>query len=105
MMKRQSMLEKGDGMAWIEEIKLRAAINKKGDARHYLEKAARKMDTVKGLAKAEILTHAFLVNDFSLQLVWDTEKPEAPGSEEGLKLRTVLKQFGLVSHDVWIKEK
>ena len=66
MMKRQSMLEKGDGMAWIEEIKLRAAINKKGDARHYLEKAARKMDTVKGLAKAEILTHAagnFYIND------------------------------------------
>jgi len=105
MMKRQSMLKKGDGMVWIEEIKLRAAMNKKGDALHYLAKAARSMENVKGLTKTKILTHAFLVNDFSFQLVWDTETPEEPGSEEGLKLRTVLKQFGLVSHDVWIKER
>jgi len=92
-------------MVWIEEIKLRAAMNKEKKALHYLMNAAKTMKDVKGLTRANVLVHPFLTNDFSFQLEWNTNAPEDPGSEEGMNLRAVLKQFGLVNHDVWIKEK
>ena len=59
-------------MVWIEEIKLRAAANKERKALHYLIDSARRMKNKNGLTRANVLTHAFLENDFSFQLVWDT---------------------------------
>ena len=91
-------------MVWIEEIKLRTALNKEQKAFQYLMNTARKMQNTKGLARAKVLAHAFLINDFSLQLVWETDAMKGPGSEEGMNLREVLKQFGLVNYDVWIEK-
>jgi hypothetical protein len=92
-------------MVWIEEIKLRTALNKEKKAFRYLSNRVLQLKNIKGLTRAKVLVHAFLVNDFSLQLVWDTEALEGPGSEEGMNLREVLKQFGLVNYDVWIEKK
>ncbi|MBW1895065.1 MAG: hypothetical protein JRI91_15440 [Deltaproteobacteria bacterium] len=92
-------------MVWIEEIKLRTALNKEEKAFHYLMNAVLHMKNIKGLIRAKVLIHAFLTNDFSLLLVWDTDALEDLGSEEGMNLREVLKQFGLVNYDVWIEEK
>jgi hypothetical protein len=92
-------------MVWIEEIRLRAAMNKKEKALHYLINTARSMKNVKDLTKANVLVHAFLKNDFSFQLVWDTDSPADQGSEEAMNLRAMLKQFGLVNYNLWIEEK
>ena len=59
-------------MVWIEEIKLRAAMNKEKKALRYLMNAAKSMKDVKGLTRANVLVHPFLTNDFSFQLEWNT---------------------------------
>ena len=92
-------------MVWIEEIKLRTALNKEKKAVRFLRNTTLRLKNIKGLTRANVLAHAFLTNDFSLQLVWDTDALEGPGSEEGMNLREVLKQFGLVNYDVWIEKQ
>lgn len=88
-------------MVWIEEIKLRTAINKNEKARRFLSNSVLKMNGTKGLIKAKVYGHAHLANDFSMQLVWDADSFKHQGSKEGMDMREILKQFGLVNYSIW----
>ena len=57
-----------------------------------------------GLLEAKVFQHAS-VDDCSLCLRWDTDKPEPQGSSIGLYLSNSLKQYGLVDHSVWIEQE
>lgn len=56
----------------------------------------------RGLLEAKVFQHAS-VDDCSLCLRWDTNRPELLGSSIGVSLGNSLKQYGLVDHSVWIE--
>lgn len=57
-----------------------------------------------GLLEAKVFQHAS-VDDCSLCLRWDTDKPELKGSSIGVYLGNRLKQYGLIDHSVWIEQE
>jgi hypothetical protein len=91
-------------MTLVEEIKLRTAVNKETDVHQYLTDIIEGIKQENGLIEAKIYDHAHLENDFSIQLVWDTETLHFPGSEEGKFLKHNLQRFGLVSYSVWLEK-
>lgn len=58
----------------------------------------------RGLLEAKAFQHAS-VDDCSLCLRWDTDKPELEGSSIGVYLSNSLKQYGLVDHSVWVEQE
>ena len=91
-------------MVWVEEIRVRTAVNKEKKAQLYLTMTALYMKGKKGLMGVNIYSHAHLANDFSIRLIWNTDFFKGPGSEDGMNLREILKQFGLVNYSVWIEK-
>lgn len=69
-----------------------------------VEKLARNVGNGNGLKQIKLYRHALLDNDLSVHLHWESEKSEPQGSALGLCLSHVLKEFGLVSHAVWIED-
>ncbi len=55
-----------------------------------------------GLISAILHRHASIAGDFAFALHWDTEEPQARGSDLARILRDRLKKLGLVNHSVWI---
>jgi hypothetical protein len=92
-------------MKWMEVIKLRIAEKKP----HLIEQKIVKLITDvnnNGIMKEiKLYRHAMLDNDVSVHLYWESEKAEPQGSATGLCLLHVLKEFGLISHSVWVEDK
>jgi hypothetical protein len=58
---------------------------------------------VKGLIDFSIFDDAGKSNDIMIQLYWESNELHPSGSLEGLSLCHDLKNFGLISHSVWIE--
>jgi len=89
-------------MKWIEIIRLRSAENASEPLKAFLPTMGR--NGRPGLLEARIYRHALWETDWSLHLLWESEKPEKSGSTLGLRLSQALKEFGLVDHSIWIEE-
>jgi hypothetical protein len=92
-------------MVWVEEIEICTAVNKEKKAQQYLLRTALYMRGKKGLTDVNVYSHAHMVNEFLIRLIWNTDSFKYPGSEEGMNLREILKQFGLVNYSVWIEKE
>jgi hypothetical protein len=92
-------------MVWVEEIEICTAVNKEKKAQHYLLRTALYMRGKKELTGVNVYIHAHMANEFSIRLIWNTDSFKYPGSEEGMNLREILKQFGLVTYSVWIEKE
>jgi hypothetical protein len=91
-----------DAMKWLEVIQLRSAGKAPRFPREVLSMV--EGDPVRWV-KIEGFRHAALETDWSLHLYWESEHPEPHGSPIGLRLAQMLKEFGLVHHSVWVKER
>ena len=60
----------------------------------------------KGLDKPTIklFINATVENDFSIHIQHDSTSPKAYGSPVGLQLISILKDFGLTHHSIWIEQ-
>jgi hypothetical protein len=89
-------------MKWMEVIKLRIA---QENPELIEQKIVKIITDVKNGSKNEIkfYHHAMLDNDVSVFLHWESEKVEPQGSAKGLCLFHVLKEYGLISHSVWVE--
>jgi hypothetical protein len=58
-----------------------------------------------GLVEIKTFRHAVLETDWSVHLLWESERPEQNGSSLGLRLAQALKEFGLIDHSIWVEEK
>ena len=88
----------------MEVIKLRIAGE---DPESVEQKVVRLITDVNhnGSIKAiNLYRHAMLENDLSVHLHWESESTEPQGSATGLCLVHLLKEFGLISHSVWVDE-
>jgi len=87
----------------IEIITLRAACGKKVDHRFMgLLDAEGDIDDLK---EVRIYFHADLDTDMSIHLHWQTDEPIRQRSTFGIRLAQLLKDYGLINHDLWIEEE
>lgn len=92
-------------MKWMEVIRLRIAEN----TPHLVEQKIMKLITEVGyngnIKDIKLYRHAAVANDLNVNLHWESGNVEPQGSTTGLCLVHVLKDYGLVSHSVWVEEK
>ena len=88
-------------MKWMEFIKVQTA---KSVIAAELLSLIEGCSQCHGLLEAKVFRHA-AVDDCSLCLRWDTDKPELQGSSIGVYLSNSLKQYGLVDHSVWFEQE
>ncbi|PKN64901.1 MAG: hypothetical protein CVU57_12285 [Deltaproteobacteria bacterium HGW-Deltaproteobacteria-15] len=93
-------------MNWTEIIRVRI-----GGATPYrditrLLFSLRKAAQWDGLRSARVFSRAGLpASDFSIHLEWQIEGLPSGGSELGVCLARVLKDYGLTDHNVWMEEE
>ena len=92
-------------MKWIEFMKVQASGNQGQTAEPKLLELIADLKQIPGLLEADVYDRASAYGDFAVLLLWDTEQPQDEGSREGLNLKQLLKQFGLVNHSVWTIKK
>ena len=92
-------------MKWVEEIKLRAAVQKKAEALHSLTGLGSELRSTPGLTAIRVFVHATICGDYALHLTWDTPDAHNQGSPLGLRLKERLRPLGLLEHAVWIEQR
>ena len=94
--------KKRKDMNWLEIIEIRSA----GGSRRLIESQLKNLigETAKETRQPSIRVYnlATVDTDFSIHLLHDSDKLEKGGSPLGLHLASALKEFGLVSHSIWI---
>jgi hypothetical protein len=92
-------------MKCIEIINLRSA----GDPRESIEQkipgSTVEVDQSKDLVSIQVYRHATLDTDLSVHLLFESSKQEMQPSALGQRLASALKDFGLVSHSMWVEQE
>ena len=92
-------------MEWMEVIKLRIAEKTPELVEQKVEKLIKEIGNNGSMRSIKLYRSAVVNNDLSVHLNWESGKAEPQGSATGLCLVHVLKEFGLISHSVWLGEK
>ena len=90
-------------MKWMEVIKLRIAETSPELVEQKIIKLITDVNKYDSMKEIKLYRHAMLDNDVSVFLHWESEKVEPQGSAKGLCLFHVLKEYGLISHSVWVE--
>ena len=91
-------------MRWLEIIRLRSVGIGEGSLEEFLRSLV-KSSRSRELVEIKTYRHAFLANDVSVHLHWESGRPEQDGTALGLRLGQALKEFGLTDHSSWIEEQ
>ncbi|MEN6466442.1 MAG: hypothetical protein ABFD62_14815 [Syntrophaceae bacterium] len=91
-------------MKWIEVIKISAAENRRTALENKIRSVMWNLKT-EGNPQMVKLYRNLPDGDLSIHLFWDEGKAEPWGSKTGLCLARLLKQYGLISHSVWVENK
>ena len=90
-------------MKWLEIIELRSV-----DRDRVLNELD-PMSLVAGLEpglrpqEIKVYVHGTVETDMSVNLIYDSESVDTRGSSLGLRLVSMLKEFGLVNHSIWVE--
>jgi len=90
-------------MKWMEVIKLRIAEKNPEFVEQKIMKLIAEVNNNGNTERITLYRHAMLDHDLSVHLHWESEKAEPQGSATGLCLLHVLKEYGLISHSVWVE--
>ncbi len=93
------------GMQWLEVIRFRTALERKETVTDLLRGVLATIDTGEGLIRADLYSHASVVTDVSVHLLWDRAINGNGGSELAIGIKDVLKPLGLLDHTVWLHEQ
>jgi len=91
-------------MKWIEIINLRSAGIPREVIQQKVPRSVSEQERSKSPMSIQVYRHATLDTDLSVHLLFESPGPEARPSALGQRLASALKEFGLVSHSVWIEE-
>ena len=91
-------------MKWMEVIKLRIAGDEPESVEQKVINLIAEVNHNGGIKEIKLYRHAMLHTDLSVHLFWESESTESFGSATGLCLVHLLKEFGLISHSVWVDE-
>jgi hypothetical protein len=92
-------------MEWMEVIKLRIAEKTPELVEQEIEELIKELGNNGNMKDIRLYHNAVVNNDLSVHLYWQSGKAEPQGSATGLCLAHVLREFGLISHSVWLGEK
>ncbi len=90
-------------MKWIEVIKISVAENRRAALENQIESVMNNInreestDTVK-------LYYNLLDGELSIHLCWNSGGAQPRRSNTGLCLAHLLREFGLISHSVWVEK-
>ena len=90
-------------MHWIEIVSLRAAGRNKEKAIRLIEGQIERADRNEMKAEIRLYQHATLETDLSIHLNWNSDREDRNGSNLGLSLVEAFREFGMVSHSVWVE--
>ena len=90
-------------MKWLEVIELRTAGSNRELLESQLQELINKVDKETKKQAIKVYSHVAINTDFSIHLFHDSKKAEANGSRLGLRIAAALKDFGLVTHSIWIE--
>ncbi|MGA3208580.1 MAG: hypothetical protein ABSE05_12250 [Syntrophales bacterium] len=90
-------------MQWMEAIKLRIAEKKPGAVEREIVKLIKELGDNGNMKDIKLYHDAVVDNDLMVHLYWDTDSAEPQGSATGLCLVHVLRDYGLISHSVWVE--
>jgi hypothetical protein len=90
-------------MQWMEEIKLRIAEKNPELVEGEIEKLITDLGNNGSMKDIKLYHNAVVDNDMSVHLHWETGNAEPQGSATGLCLVHVLREYGLISHSVWVE--
>ena len=90
-------------MKWMEVIKLRVAEKTPKLVEQEIENLIKEFGNNGSMKNVKLYRNAVVNNDLSVHLYWESGKAEPRGSDTGLCLVHLLKEFGLVSHSIWVE--
>jgi len=91
-------------MKWMEVIKLRIAEKTPELVEQEIENLIKDFGNNGIMKNVKLYRNAVVNSDLSVHLFWESESTESFGSATGLCLVHLLKEFGLISHSVWVDE-
>ncbi len=91
-------------MKWIEIITLRSPRKIHDSIVSDLLNHTSRNDGNNSLLSMDTYRNAWINTDMSVHLHWKSTSTEQLGSATGLRLARALKEYGLVSHSVWVEE-
>jgi len=90
-------------MKWIEVIKISVAENRRAALENQIESELKKLNREESSETVK-LYHNLLDGDLSIHLCWNNGGATPRGSNAGLCLVHLLREFGLISHSVWVEK-
>jgi hypothetical protein len=91
-------------MKWLETIGLRCAGNREKTVVMDLLQNITVLEEAAGRVGVEVYQSALVENDLSIHIHGGSETFSHGKSSIGLSLTRTLRQFGLISHSVWVNE-
>jgi hypothetical protein len=91
-------------MKWIEVIKISVAENRRAALEDQIKSVMNNLNR-KDHAETVKLYHNLLDGDLSIHLCWNDGGAQPRGSNTGLCLTHMLREFGLISHSVWLEKE
>jgi len=92
-------------MKWLEIIQLRSSTMNRGSLEQLLATWISEDAKYDAAQTIKVFKHATVETDYSIHIEYDTDKSICDASELGVKMTTVLKEFGLVNHNIWIEKQ
>ena len=90
-------------MIWLELISLRAADLIEAEKAFEFCRESFQSIAAEQLLKLTVYCNAQYITDMSIHLQWKSDP--GPGSILGKEVSSALKDFGLVSHTLWIEQE
>ena len=92
-------------MMWLEIIELRSVGSNieglKSKLPEWIEELAMELGSERVRAFGRVLVD----NDFSIHLLHKAQPVDIGGSSVGLRLAAALKEYGMISHSIWLELK
>ncbi len=92
-------------MEWLEIIRFRTALERKEKVTGLLRDILATITDGKGLLRADLYSHASVVTDVSVHLLWNRAINGSGGSELAIGIKDALKPFGLLDYTIWLHEQ
>jgi len=92
-------------MKWLEIVELRKGSHKDQELQNVFRQLVKELRFSSEYPKIKVYHNYAVDCDYSIHLVHDQVQPDSCGSELGMRIASILKTFGLVSHNVWLEQK
>ena len=90
-------------MKWLEIIELRSVGSNHALIESQLQSLVNEVSHKAALQTIKVYSHVVVETDFSVHLMHDSKEADISGSPLGLRLSSMLKEYGLVNHSVWLE--